>query len=99
MKPLNRKSRLQWLESKKGLDYIKEMYMFTDREVKEWFDRVYPLYKDDPPFSRDTSSELPECLVCESEVRITWSCACGDNECIVDPNDPELEERLKEYHK
>lgn len=71
------------------------MYSLTDKEVKQWFDKVYPLYKDLPEYEYKT--EHPVCLVCGSEVRITWTCACGDNMAIIDEDDPELEERRKEF--
>lgn len=93
-KPRTRKERLEWLAYRKGIDYVTAMYAMTDHEVKVFFDQVYVRYKDLPAFERKT--ELPVCLVCESEVRITWDCSCGENMAIIDPDDPELEERRKE---
>lgn len=90
-KPQSRKERLEWLREKKGIDYVMSMYAMTDKEVKDFFERVYPLYKDTPNYERKAS--VPECLVCETEIRITWDCACGENLAIIDEDDPELEER------
>jgi hypothetical protein len=97
MKPNTRKTRMQWLCEKKGIDYVMSMYSLTDREVKDWFESVYPLYKNSPNYK----SELhhPECLVCNSEVRITWDCACGENVAIIDEDDPELEERREKWKR
>lgn len=53
------------------------MYSMTDREVKSHFDFVYNRYKDLPEYER--KNENPLCLVCNSEVRINWECACGEN--------------------
>lgn len=97
MKPNNRKTRLEWIEEKKGIDYVMSMYALTDREVKEWFDRVYPLYKDAPKYESQRFN--PECLVCESEIRIIWECACGENEGIIDEDDPELEAKRKKMEQ
>ncbi|GLI09659.1 hypothetical protein YDYSG_56910 [Paenibacillus tyrfis] len=50
MKPNTRKERLEWIKYRKGIDYVMSMYALTDREVKEWFERVYSLYKDLPEY-------------------------------------------------
>lgn len=95
MKPKTRKERLEWLRLKKGMDYVMSMYALTDREVKEWFERVYPLYKDAP--EHESKFQHPECLVCGNEVRIIWDCMCGENNAIIDEDDPELKQRKLEF--
>ncbi|MBP1308866.1 hypothetical protein JOD82_001886 [Paenibacillus sp. 1182] len=35
--PNTRKSRLEWLSDKRGIDYVMSMYTLTDREVKKTF--------------------------------------------------------------
>ncbi|MGG0794808.1 hypothetical protein ABE137_12480 [Brevibacillus laterosporus] len=44
-KPNSRKTRLEWILEKKGIDFVMSMYAMTDKEVKDFFERVYPLYK------------------------------------------------------
>ncbi|MCY9738139.1 hypothetical protein M5X17_31090 [Paenibacillus alvei] len=92
--PSTRKERLKWLEKKKGMDYVMTMYTLTDREVKQWFNSVYPIYKDAPDYV-PTIHDI-ECLVCGGDVITTWTCACGDNMAIIDENDPELEQRMND---
>lgn len=97
MKPSNRKERLEWIQQKKGIDYVMGMYLLTDREVKKWFEKVYPYYKDAPAYERVT--EQPVCLVCDNEVTILWNCSCGEDCATIDPDDPELEERKALYQR
>lgn len=67
--------------------------MLTDKEVKEWFEHRYNLYKDEPSYEK-RPAELPECMVCGGcEVRVIWNCACGEDCATLDPDDPELEKR------
>lgn len=95
VKPNNRKSRLDWLREKKGIDYVMSMYALTDREVKEWFERVYQIYKDLPKY--EYHHEHPKCLVCNSEIKIIWECACGENEGVIDEDDPDLASKRERW--
>lgn len=90
---------MEWLERKKGHDYVSGMYMMNDREVKRHFNNVYKIYKDSPDYAHNHKDFKMTCLVCDDEIEITWLCACGENEAIVDENDPELPERLREKSK
>lgn len=89
-KPSNRKERVGFLIRKIGFDVIsKSISSMTDREVKPFFEEVYPTYKDREDY-QVPEYKTPECLVCDGETIMDWECACGH--AIIDRNDPALQE-------
>ena len=90
MKPQNRKERVAFLINKLGKDVIlKTVAFMNDKEMKDFFETMYPLYKDRNDYITPDYKQ-PECLVCGSVTITHWECACGH--AIIDELDPTLQD-------
>jgi len=63
-------------------------YLQVEATSFEMIERGHHLYKDSPKYEKLYNH--PECLVCGCELRIIWECACGENEGVIDEDNPEL---------
>lgn len=88
-KPRNRKERVDFLKRKMGSHIIHVLVSMDDREIKGFFNELYPLYKDKEDY-QEPEYKTPDCLVCGSETITTWDCTCGH--AIIDESDPTLQE-------
>ncbi|AWQ17045.1 hypothetical protein C1N92_20305 [Bacillus velezensis] len=96
--PKRRKERVKFLIDKLGEKTVSStIAVMTDREVKRFFDEMYPLYKDRENFSSDY--QTPTCLVCESPTYIKWDCDCGN--AVIDEDDSVIQDLKNrgEYEK
>lgn len=87
IKPKNRKERVEFIAKKKGLDFAFLMYSMTDGEVKNFFEKIYPVIKDTDDF--DGVKQKPTCIRCGCEVNsyFTTECACGYNRAVYSEED------------
>lgn len=94
-KPKNRSERIEWITRKLGHRVLIGYVKYTDREVKQEFELMYKIYKDKPDYDV-TTEPSPTCVVCESEVEVTYTCLCTAG-CILDKDDPAYEEHKRLY--
>jgi len=78
-KPRTRKERLQFLEKKKGRRGMEIFLYATDKEVKSFFELLYPSLKDKPDATAD---DTVQCLRCGCDVEHHLECGCGINRCV-----------------
>ncbi|WP_313077025.1 hypothetical protein [Lacrimispora sp.] len=79
-KPTTRKERLEFIEKKKGKRGTEIFLYMTDREVKKYFDLIYPSMKDRPDAT--DANDTIQCLRCGSDVEHHLLCACGVDRCV-----------------
>jgi len=79
-KPTARKERLEFIEKKKGKRGMDFFLYMTDREVKNYFDLLYPSIKDKPDAT--AADDTVQCLRCGYDVEHHLECACGVDRCV-----------------
>lgn len=89
-KPKGRKERVDFLIKKMAFAVIgSSLVSMTDREVKQFFEEVYPFYKNKEDY-KNPEYKSPECLVCGDIAVAHWDCCCGH--AIIYENDTALQE-------
>lgn len=81
-KPSNRKERMEFILLKLGADTVQSMYAMTDKEVKFFFDSIYPRIKDRDDYYQEKKDSV--CIRCNTIVETefhTW-CSCGEDRAI-----------------
>lgn len=89
IKPTNRKDRVDFITKKLGGEIVHSLAKMNDKELKNFFNNIYPKYKDAVDYQRP-KFEMPICFVCGGETETTWNCACGH--AVIDEGDPFLQE-------
>lgn len=74
-KPKSRKERIDFIIQKKGCHMLELFARMTDREVKQFFDFIYPSIKDVP--DAINIDEKVQCIRCGTEVVHHFECLCG----------------------
>lgn len=73
-KPKSRKERINFIIQKKGKHTLELFASMTDREVKQFFDLIYPSIKDVPDATGD---DEVQCMRCGANVIHHFECLCG----------------------
>lgn len=81
-KPTNRKERINMITQKFGLDFASGMYMSTDKEVREFFESLYPRLQKMPDFIAE--EHVPVCKRCGVPVDMEFHtyCQCGTDRAV-----------------
>lgn len=79
-KPRTRKERIEFIARKKGKRGAEFFIYMTDREVKNYFDLIYPAIKD--ILDAHPDDDTAQCLRCGWNVEYKIECACGINRCV-----------------
>lgn len=80
-KPKSRKERVAFLLQKKGKGFKELLACMTDREVKQFFDSIYPQIKDLPDAATD---DEVQCIRCKCNVTHHFECLCGWDRAVFD---------------
>ena len=84
-KPSNRCERINFVCQKKGKHALEIFSLMTDREVKQFFDAIYPKIKDTPDaIERDN---LVQCVRCGCDVEHHFECLCGYDRAVFSDED------------
>ncbi|MCQ4924983.1 hypothetical protein NE686_17920 [Tissierella carlieri] len=81
MKARNRKERIEFLIKKIGLPATQSLLTVSDREVKKYYETVYPIIKDRTDYEYNLSTP---CIRCGSDVVWKSECGCGENRAVFD---------------
>lgn len=84
-KPNTRKDRINFICQKKGKRILNIFVFMTDKEVKQYFDAVYPLIKDKPDAT--SSDDEVQCIRCGCEVEHHFECFCGYDRAVFSEED------------
>lgn len=104
-KPANRRERIEFICRKKGNRASDIFTLMTDREVKTYFEYIYPAIKNKPDVTNDY--ETIQCIRCGCDVEHHFECACGYDRAVFseedwrrdieDNDDSDLNESDKEF--
>ena len=79
-KPSNRIERINFICQKKG-QRIKDIFIYmTDRELKRYFDMIYPLIKDKQDATK--ADDTVQCIRCGCDVEMHLDCNCGVDRAV-----------------
>ena len=84
-KPKTRNERIKFICRKKGNRYLEMFALMTDREVKIFFDGLYPLIKDKPDSTNH--DEEVTCVRCGCTVEHHFECICGYDRAVFSEED------------
>lgn len=84
-KPSNRRERIEFICQKRGQRISDVFTLMTDREVKKYFDYIYPSIKDKPDMT--TADEAVQCVRCGCDVEHHFECACGYDRAVFSEED------------
>lgn len=84
-RPNNRRERIQFICRKKGWRASEIFALMTDKEVKQYFDAVYPLLRDKPDATPEDDETL--CLRCGCSVEHHFECLCGYDRAVFSEED------------
>lgn len=79
-KPSNRKERIDFIIRKKGKRISDIFIKMTDREVKNFFDKNYPIIKNKEDSTN--KDETVQCIRCKCDVEHHLECDCGIDRCV-----------------
>ena len=81
----NRKSRIDFVAKKRGRRFVELFFVdMTDREVKQYFNLLYPSIKDLP----DVKSDIEvQCVRCGCDVEHQFECLCGYDRAVFSEED------------
>lgn len=84
-KPSNRRERINFIIRKKGKRTADIFTLMTDREVKMFFDAIWPRIKD----ASDATSDADEvqCVRCGCNVEHHFECLCGYDRAVFSEED------------
>lgn len=84
-KPSNRKERINFICQKHG-QRIKDIFIYmTDRELKQYFEMIYPLIKDKADATK--TDDTVQCIRCGCDVEHHLECECGIDRCVFSEED------------
>lgn len=79
-KPSNRRERIDFICKKKG-QRIKDTFIYmTDKELKLYFDILYPTLKNSPDATK--VDDTVQCIRCGYDVEHHLECGCGTDRCV-----------------
>lgn len=82
----NRKSRIEFIQKKKGRKFVEFVFPdMTDKEVKQYFEALYPKIKDDPDWTE--SDDIVSCVRCGCDVIHHFDCLCGYDRAVFSEED------------
>lgn len=79
-KPKTRTERIDFIQRKLEKHDQKIFVSMTDREVKRYFDQIYPLIKDKTDMV--SADVTVQCLRCSYDVEHHLECGCGIDRCV-----------------
>ena len=74
-KPCNRKERINFIRKKFGNDVVSAFASLTDKEVRNYFEEIYPSIKNKEDYKYKSKESL--CIKCNDVIEITYNCQCG----------------------
>ena len=84
-KPTNRRDRIKFICQKKGNRISDIFTLMTDKEVKQFFDAIYPRIKDMPDATE--SDDMVQCIRCGGAVEHHFECLCGYDRAVFSEED------------
>lgn len=84
-KPSNRRKRIEYICQKKGRRISDIFTLMTDKEVKSYFDAVYPSLKNKPDINE--LDETVQCVRCGCDVEHHYECGCGYDRVVFSEED------------
>lgn len=84
-KPNTRRERINFICQKKGKRIFDIFTLMTDKEVKQYFDAIYPLIKNKPD-ATDVDDEV-QCVRCGCNVEHHFECLCGYDRAVFSEED------------
>lgn len=84
-KPANRRERIEFICRKKGNRISDIFTLMTDREVKMYFDCIYPKIIEKPDAT--AADEAVQCLRCGCDVEHHYECMCGYDRVVFSEDD------------
>lgn len=84
-KPNTRRDRINFIIQKKGKRMSDIFSIMTDREVKQYFDAIYPIIKDKPDAT--SSDDAVQCIRCGCDVEHHFECLCGYDRAVFSEED------------
>ena len=84
-KPKNRKERIAFLIQKLGLEFVRDLYGFTDGEIKKFVDKSYNSLANRKDYASN-KNEQSTCIRCNSIVETEFHtyCHCGTDRAVYD---------------
>ena len=83
--PRTRSDRIKYICQKKGKRALEMFALMTDKEVKQYFDAVYPLIKDKPDAT--SANDEVQCVRCGCNVEHHFECLCGYDRAVFSDED------------
>lgn len=81
----NRKSRIEFMTKNRGRRFVELLCVdMTDRELKQYFNLLYPLIKDLPDLESDVEAQ---CIRCGCDVEHHFECLCGYDRAVFSEED------------
>lgn len=84
-KPSNRRERIEFICRKRGNRISDIFTLMTDREVKAYFDYIYPAIKDNQDAT--VADETVQCVRCGCNVEHHFECGCGYDRTVFSEED------------
>ena len=81
----NRKERIDFVQKKKGRKFVEFVFPdMTDKEVKQYFNLLYPVIKDSPDLNGEPEIE---CIRCGCPIEHHFECICGYDRSVFSEED------------
>ena len=84
-KPSNRRDRINFILQKKGRRISDIFTLMTDKEVKQYFDAIWPRIKDAPDAGE--FDDMVQCVRCGCNVEHHFECLCGYDRAVFSEED------------
>lgn len=94
-KPQNRKERIEYICRKKGQRIADIFIYMTDREVKQYFEAIYPKIKDKEDAT--ANDDEVQCIRCGCNVEHHFECLCGYDRAVFTEEDWKMDIEINRW--